>query len=95
MVGRIWEKMFATTYGREPSTEGWSQNSIIAMAPVDAAIYYFMSKSAGLPVYNFLGGYRDTVRFMSLAATIAKAKASRSWFRRFAVMSIRASMPSN
>src|SRR5579872_1995635 len=37
MVGRIWEKMFAATYGREPSTKGWSQNSIIAaMAPVDA-----------------------------------------------------------
>src|SRR6202163_4466149 len=30
MVGRIWEKMFAATYGREPSTEGWSQTSIIA-----------------------------------------------------------------
>src|SRR5436305_1983690 len=24
MVGRIWEKMFAVTYGREPSTRGWS-----------------------------------------------------------------------
>ena len=24
MVGRIWEKMFAATYGREPSTRGWS-----------------------------------------------------------------------
>ena len=26
MVGKIWEKMFAVTYGREPSSRGWSQN---------------------------------------------------------------------
>src|SRR6202162_3810289 len=62
MVGKIWEKMFATTYGREPSTKGWSQSSVIAaMAPIDAAIYDLMAKSTGLPVYKFLGGYRDTV----------------------------------
>jgi L-alanine-DL-glutamate epimerase-like enolase superfamily enzyme len=62
MVGKIWEKMFAATYGREPSTRGWSQNGIIsAMAPIDAAIYDVMAKSVGLPVYKFLGGYRNTV----------------------------------
>ena len=34
MVGKIWEKMFAATYGREPSTRGWAQTAIIsAMAP--------------------------------------------------------------
>src|SRR5579872_3551810 len=39
MVGKIWEKMFAVTYGREPSTRGWNANSVIAaMAPIDAAI---------------------------------------------------------
>ena len=31
------------------------------MAPIDAAIYDIMAQSAGLPVYKFLGGYRDTV----------------------------------
>ncbi len=62
MAGRIWEKMFAATYGREPSVRGWSQSGVIAaMAPIDAAIYDIMAKSAGLPVYKFLGGYRDTV----------------------------------
>jgi L-alanine-DL-glutamate epimerase-like enolase superfamily enzyme len=62
MVGRIWEKMFAATYGREPSTRGWAQTGVIsAMAPIDAALYDLMAKATGLPVYKFLGGYRDSV----------------------------------
>jgi len=65
MVGKIREKMFAVTYGREPSSRGWTQTEVIAaMAPIDAAIYDIydiMAQAAGLPVYKFLGGYRDTV----------------------------------
>ncbi len=62
MVGRIWEKMFAVTYTRELVQKGWSRPGVIAaMAPVDAALYDVMSKACGLPLFQFLGAYRNTV----------------------------------
>ncbi len=62
MVGKIWEKMFAVTYGRELATRGWSRDAVIsAMAVVDAALYDTMSKAVGLPLFKFLGAYRNTV----------------------------------
>ena len=62
MVGKIWEKMFAVTSSREPAIKGYTRQGIISvMAALDAAIYDIMAKSAGLPLYKFLGAYRDTV----------------------------------
>ena len=62
MVGKIWEKMFGVTSTREMAVKGWSRGGvIIVMAAIDAAIYDVMAKSTGLPIYKFLGAYRNTV----------------------------------
>jgi L-alanine-DL-glutamate epimerase-like enolase superfamily enzyme len=62
MVGKIWEKMFGVTSTREMAVKGWSRGGVIGvMAAIDAAIHDVMAKSTGLPIYKFLGAYRNTV----------------------------------
>jgi len=51
-----------------------------AMAMIDMALYDLMAKKAGVPVYRFLGGYRDsistsiTIGILPLKVTLEKAK---------------------
>lgn len=62
MVGKLWERMFATTYGREPSTKGWSRGGILAaLSAIDVALYDIMAKAAGIPLFKFFGAYTNTV----------------------------------
>ncbi len=61
-VQHIWQKMFKMTTGRTWSIKGWEHNSMIgAMAPLDAALWDIMSKTAGLPLYKYLGGRNDPI----------------------------------
>ncbi len=62
MVGKIWEKMFATTYSRDLAMRGWTQPGVISlMAAIDAALYDLIGKSCGLPLYKLFGAYRASV----------------------------------
>jgi L-Ala-D/L-Glu epimerase len=51
-----------------------------AMAMIDMALYDLMAKKAGVPVYRFLGGYRDsiptsiTIGILPVKETLEKAK---------------------
>lgn len=59
---RLWQKMFACTYRRGWSLNGWSlRDFMAAIAAVDMALWDVKGKAVGLPVYKLLGAYTDRV----------------------------------
>lgn len=62
MIEQIWQKMFHATVSRQKAERGWSTANILsAMAPVDAALWDFVGKSAGLPLFKLFGAFKNRV----------------------------------
>jgi len=56
-VERLWQKMFDVTVSRQSAIRGWEHDGVLAaIAVLDAALWDTMARTAGLPLYKFLGG---------------------------------------
>ena len=54
-VDRLWERMF------QPKIYGRRGMTVRAMSAIDIAMWDAMGKTAGVPVYKLLGGFRERV----------------------------------
>lgn len=53
-VEKIWEKMW-----KRINFVGWSGLAVMAMCPIDVALWDIVGKAAKMPLYKIFGGYRD------------------------------------